>query len=311
MRSFFSWLKNNLINIILTLIFLTGAGLIAYPSVSNWYNSFHQSYALLNYVEALAELDPEVIKATWASAEEYNRRIQKYGNNWTPSNEWIAAYMDELNINEKGIMGYVQIPKIDVKIPVYHTTNEKVLQRGVGHMEGTSLPIGGEGTHAVLSGHRGLPSARLFTDLDKLVVGDKFQLHILDKTLNYEVDQVRIVEPTDFTELTIQEDKDLCTLFTCTPYGINTQRLLIRGHRIKTTNGSVDVPSDAMQYEPVLIAPFFASPVLLLGLIWLMVTTSSRRRLRRSREKALSEVMKGTGTVISGSRNKGKGSKRR
>lgn len=292
------------------MIFLTGVGLIAYPTVSNWYNSFHQSYSLMNFVEVLSELDPEVIKSTWASAEEYNRKVQKYGNNWSPSDKWIAAYMQELSVDEKGIMGYIQIPKIDVKIPVYHTTDEKVLQRGIGHMSGTSLPIGGEGTHAVLSGHRGLPTARLFTDLDKLVVGDKFQLNILDRTLAYEVDQIRIVEPEDFSALIIEDDKDLCTLFTCTPYGINTHRLLVRGHRIKTANGSVVVPSDAMQYEPVLIAPFFASPVLLLGLIWLMITTSGRRRLRRSREKALSEVMEGTGTVVSRPQDKGKNKKK-
>lgn len=311
MHSFLSWFKKNFFNTILTLVLLTGVGLIAYPTVSNWYNSFHQSYSLMNFVEVLSELDPEVIKTTWASAEVYNRRVQKYGNNWSPSDEWIAAYMDELSVDDKGIMGYIQILKIDVKIPIYHTTDEKILQKGIGHMSGTSLPIGGEGTHAVLSGHRGLPAARLFTDLDKLEVGDKFQLNILDRTLSYEVDQIRIVEPDDFSELIIEDDKDLVTLFTCTPYGINTHRLLVRGHRIKTANGSVNVPSDAMQYEPVLIAPFFASPVLLLGLIWLMVTTSSRRRLRRSREKALSEVMKGTGTVISGSRDKGRGDKRR
>ena len=292
------------------MVLLTGIGLIAYPTVSNWYNSYHQSYSLMAYVEALSELDPEVIEASWASAEEYNRKVQQYGNNWSPSDEWVAAYMEELSIDEKGIMGYIQIPKIDVKIPVYHTTNEKVLQKGIGHMSGTSLPIGGEGTHAVLSGHRGLPTARLFTDLDKMVVGDKFQLNILDRTLTYEVDQIRIVEPDDFSDLIIQDDKDLCTLFTCTPYGINTHRLLVRGHRIKTANGSVNVPSDAMQYEPVLIAPFFASPVLLLGLILLLVTTSNRRRLRRSREKALSEVMKGTGTVVSGPKGKGKNKKK-
>ena len=176
MHSFLSWFKKNFFNTILTLVLLTGVGLIAYPTVSNWYNSFHQSYSLMNFVEVLSELDPEVIKTTWASAEVYNRRVQKYGNNWSPSDEWIAAYMDELSVDDKGIMGYIQILKIDVKIPIYHTTDEKILQKGIGHMSGTSLPIGGEGTHAVLSGHRGLPAARLFTDLDKLEVGDKFQL---------------------------------------------------------------------------------------------------------------------------------------
>ncbi|SDL80300.1 sortase A [Sarcina sp. DSM 11001] len=311
MHSIFSWLKRNIVNVILTMILLTGVGLIAYPTVSDWYNSYNQSVIMIEYAEAIASMDPEVVRQEWERAERYNKEIvQRYGNNWAPDEKWIAAYMQELSLDEKGVMGYIQIPKFDLKIPVYHTTNEKVLQKGIGHMSGTSLPIGGEGTHAVLSGHRGLPTARLFTDLDQLVVGDKFQLNILDKTLAYEVDQIRIVEPDDFSDLIIQEDKDLCTLFTCTPYGINTHRLLVRGHRIKTANGSVNVPSDAMQYEPVLIAPFFASPVLLLGLIWLMVTTSNRRRLRRSREKALSEVMKGTGTVVSGPKGKGKNKKK-
>ena len=311
MHSIFSWLKRNIVNTILTMILLTGACLIAYPTVSDWYNSYHQSVVMMEYAEAIASIDPKVIQKEWERAEKYNKEVvQRYGNNWSPSDNWLAAYKEELNLDEKGVMGYIQIPKFDLKIPVYHTTDEKVLQKGIGHMSGTSLPIGGEGTHAVLSGHRGLPTARLFTDLDKLVVGDKFQLNILDRTLTYEVDQIRIVEPDDFTKLTIQDDKDLCTLFTCTPYGINTHRLLVRGHRIKTANGSVNVPSDAMQYEPVLIAPFFASPVLLLGLIWLMVTTSNRRRLRRSREKALSEVMKGTGTVVSESKGKGKNKKK-
>ena len=300
MHLFLNWIKINLVNTILILIFITGVGLISYPTVSDWYNSYHQSVIMMEYAEAVASMDPEVVQEIWESAEKYNRDVvQPYGNNWSPDEEWIAAYMKELNLDEKGVMGYIQIPKFDLKIPLYHTTNEDVLQKGIGHMSGTSLPVGGEGTHAVMSGHRGLPTARLFTDLDKLVVGDKFQLNILGKTLTYEVDQIRIVDPDDFSELSIQKDKDLCTLFTCTPYGINTHRLLVRGYRIQTANGSVNVPSDAMQYEPVLIAPFFASPILLLGLVWMFFTTSSRRKLRRSREKALSEVMEGTGTVTS------------
>ena len=311
MHSIVSWLKKNIVNAILIIVLLAGVGLMMYPTVSDWYNTYHQSIVMMEYAEAIAAIDPEVIRQEWERAERYNTEIvRRYGNNWSPSENWIAAYKEELNLDESGVMGYIQIPKFDLKIPVYHTTDEKVLQKGIGHMSGTSLPIGGEGTHAVLSGQRGLPTARLFTDLDQLVVGDKFQLNILDKTLAYEVDQIRIVEPDDFSDLIIQDDKDLCTLFTCTPYGINTHRLLVRGHRIKTANGSVNVPSDAMQYEPVLIAPFFASPVLLLGLIWLLVTTSNRRRLRRSREKALSEVMKGTGTVVSGPKGKGKNKKK-
>ena len=256
---------------------------------------------MMEYAEKIAAIDPELLRKSWESAEKYNKEVvQKYGNNWSPGEKWIAAYMQELSLEERGVMGYIQIPKLDLKVPIYHTTDEKVLQKGIGHMAGTSLPVGGKGTHAVMSGHRGLPTARLFTDLDKMAVGDKFQLNILDKTLSYEVDQIRIVEPEDFSQLQIDPEMDYCTLFTCTPYGINTHRLLVRGHRIKSANGSVDVPSDAMQYEPVLIAPFFAAPVLLLGLVWLLLTTSSRRKLRRSREKAMSEVMDGTGTVVSG-----------
>lgn len=303
MQLFFSWLKKNIVNVILVGILLFGVGLISYPTVSDWYNSYHQSYMVMNYVENVAEMSPEEIEKIWTSAEQYNENLRKNGNIWTPNEEQLAAYLQELNFEEHGIMGYIQIPKIDVKLPVYHTTEEKVLQKGIGHMSGTSLPVGGEGTHAIVSGHRGLPTARLFTDLDKLVVGDKFQLNILNKTLAYEVDQVRIVEPEDFSQLQIEDGKDYVTLFTCTPYGINTHRILVRGHRIKSANGSVDVPSDALQYEPVLIAPFFASPIMLLALIWILITTSGKRKLRRSREKALSEVMEGTGTVLTGGKS--------
>lgn len=299
MRHFLIWLKKNLVNVILLGILFTGVGLIAYPSVSNWYNSYHHSLAVLGYAENVAELDPELVKQVWGSAEKYNKEVAKNGNDWMPGEEKIEAYKKELDIDGTGIMGYIQIQKIDVKLPLYHTTDQKVLQYGVGHLSGTSLPVGGESSHCVLSGHRGLPQTKLFTDLDKLVVGDTFQLNILDRTLSYEVDQIRIVEPTDFSNLAIEEGQDYCTLLTCTPYGINSHRMLVRGHRTKTKGSNAAVPSDAMQYEPVLIAPFFAAPVLLLGLVWLFITTSSRGRIRRSRERALSEVMSGRGTVVS------------
>ena len=298
MGDFLQWLKKNIVNVILLGVLFTGIALIAYPSVSNWYNSYHHSVAVMGYAQNVSDLDPEMVKRVWASAEAYNRKVAQTGNIWSPTEEQIAAYKKELSIDESGIMGYVTISKINVQLPIYHTTDEKVLQSGVGHLSGTSLPIGGESTHAVLSGHRGLPQARLFTDLDKIVVGDTFQLHILNRTLNYEVDQIRVIEPTDFSDLTIIDGEDYCTLFTCTPYGINTHRLLVRGHRVGNTSGNVTVPSDAMRYAPVLIAPFFAAPILLLGLVWLLLTTSSRNRLRRSLERALIQVMEGTGTVI-------------
>ena len=299
MISVFSWLKKNVVNLILGGVLLAGLGLIAYPTVSDWYNSYHQSYDVMNYADSVAQMEKKQLDLLWKNAELYNQEEFEYGNTWNPDEKRMARYLKELNIDDTGMMGYVVIPKIDVKLPLYHTTEEKVLQRGIGHLPGTGLPVGGEGTHCVISGHRGVPTSRLLTDRDKLVVGDKFQMNILDRTLSYEVDQIRIVEPEDFSQLQIDPEQDYVTLFTCTPYGINSHRLLVRGHRIKTTNGSVDVPSDAMQYEPVLIAPFFAAPILLLGLIWLMVTSSSRGALRRSQERALSEIMDGTGTVVS------------
>ena len=299
MGYFFQWLKKNIVNVILLGILFTGVALISYPTVSNWYNSYHHSVAILGYAENMAELDPKVVQAAWDSAEAYNQKVRETGNDWTPGEEKLEAYMRELNLDDTGIMGYIEIRKINVQLPVYHTTDTKILQHGVGHLPGTSLPVGGTGSHCVLSGHRGLPEAKLFTDLDKMVKGDTFQLNILNRTLTYEVDQILIVEPSDFTDLTIDDNEDYCTLVTCTPYGINSHRLLIRGHRTKNQSGGAAVPSDAMQYEPVLIAPFFAAPILLLALVWLMMTTSSRNALRRSRERALSEVLNGTGTVVS------------
>ena len=170
-------------------------------------------------------------------------------------------------------MGYIEIPEIDVSLPIYHGTEDPVLQVAIGHLEWTSLPVGGESTHCVLSGHRGLPSAKLFTDLDRLVVGDRFRLGVLDQVLTYEVDQILIVEPQDTEALLIEEGKDLCTLVTCTPYSINTHRLLVRGHRVETEKDAknVRVTSDAIQIEPYLVAPVVAAPILLVLLLGLLI----------------------------------------
>ena len=294
MKNFFQWFKKNIVNIILLGILFTGAGLILYPSLANWYNSYHHSVAVLGYAENVSQMDPKALQAAWDSAVAYNEEVRKTGNDWTPSEEKIARYMKELNIDDTGIMGYIRIQKIDVTLPVYHTTEERVLQRGVGHLSGTSLPVGGRGSHCVLSGHRGLPEAKLFTDLPKLVEGDTFQLNILNRTLTYEVDQIRIVEPTDFSQLVIDDKEDYCTLVTCTPYGINSHRYLVRGRRTSASGSNVAVPSDAMQYAPALIAPFFATPILLAGLIWMLITTSSRSRMRRIRRELLREMMRKT-----------------
>ena len=177
-------------------------------------------------------------------------------------------------------MGYIEIPSIDVHLPIYHGTDDAVLQIAVGHLEWTSLPVGGESTHCVLSGHRGLPSARLFTDLDQLKEGDYFMLNILDETLTYEVDQIRIVEPQETDDLLIVEGEDLVTLVTCTPYGINTHRMLVRGRRIATEEVRAvrRVTADAIQIEPIIVAPFVALPILLVLLIVLLIPKRRRRK---------------------------------
>ena len=174
-------------------------------------------------------------------------------------------------------MGYIEIPKLDSTLSIYHTTEESVLQVGVGHIEGSSLPVGGESTHTILSGHRGLPSAKLFSELDKLVEGDTFILTVLDETLTYEVDQIRVVEPTDLTELQIEEGEDLCTLVTCTPYGINTHRLLVRGHRVENISSDIRVSADALQIEPIVVAPLIAVPILLILFVWMLIATRKKK----------------------------------
>ena len=192
------------------------------------------------------------------------------------SEEQQKQYDSLLNFDGTGNMGYINIPKINVELPIYHGTSDSVLQTSIGHLEETSLPVGGESTHTVLSGHRGLPSAKLFTDLDKLTEGDTFTLNILNQTLTYEVDQIRIVEPTDLSDLQIEEGQDLCTLVTCTPYGINTHRLLVRGHRIANQNGEAQVIADALQIRPIYIMPFVAVPILLILIIAVLIFPKRR-----------------------------------
>ncbi|WP_438272858.1 class C sortase [Streptococcus huangxiaojuni] len=265
------WLKKHITAISLTGVFLVGLGLLAYPTVSDYWNSFHQSEAIMDYAKSVSDMDSEAYDEILASAKAYNAQNKM---NWNFSKEDREQYEKELNFNKNGIMGYINIPKIDIKLSIFHGTDESVLQTSIGHLEGTSLPIGGTGTHSVLSGHRGLPSARLFSDLDKLREGDVFTLHILDETLTYEVDQIRVVEPTDLSQLQIDPDKDYCTLVTCTPYGINTHRLLVRGHRIDNLDGNANVIADAVQIKPIFIAPFLAVPILLILLAYILLVTS-------------------------------------
>ena len=274
--------KSVVSTVILILVFFLGLSLVLYPSVSDYWNSLHQSRAIATYAEEVSNLDTDRYEQLWAEAVDYNRTLRDRENAFLLSETQKAAYDSLLNVGGNGVMGYIEIPTIDVSLPVYHGTDEGVLQIAVGHIEWTSLPVGGESSHCVISGHRGLPSAKLFTNLDKLVVGDTFLFRVLDETLTYEVDQILIVEPQEVSALTIREGEDLCTLVTCTPYGINTHRLLVRGHRVENaeTARTIRVTADAMQVEPLIVAPMVAAPMLAVLLIWVMLGGGKRKGTR-------------------------------
>ncbi len=283
-------MKSKKSTILLLLILLIGLSLLLYPTVSNFWNSFHQSMAIASYSEAVAELDEISYEQLWAEAEAYNGSLSNGGSRLQPTPEKHAWYESLLNVTGNGIMGYIEIPSIGVSLPVYHGVEDTVLQIAIGHIEGTSLPTGGPSTHCVVSGHRGLPSAKLFTDLDKLMEGDIFLLRVLDEVLTYEVDQIHIVEPQEVGFLDIEEGKDLCTMVTCTPYGVNSHRLLVRGHRIENQKdaSNIRVTADAIQIEPVLVAPAVAAPMLLLLMIGLMVSgrkNTKSKKIPRDRAK--------------------------
>lgn len=272
--------KRDFSTVILILVFLVGLSLLLYPSVSDYWNSFHQSRAIATYAEQVANIDNDRYTQLWEDARAYNQTLVGKQNRFQISEEERETYESLLNVGGNGIIGYIEIAKIGCSLPIYHGTDEGVLQIAVGHIEGTSLPTGGESTHCVVSGHRGLPSAKLFTDLDKLIAGDTFVLRVLDETLTYEVDQILIVEPYELDALAIEEGRDYCTLVTCTPYGINTHRLLVRGHRVANAEEAVQirVTADAIQIEPLLIAPLVAVPMLLILLVVLLVSTRKKRR---------------------------------
>ena len=275
-----NWLKKNWINLILILIFLAGVGLLLYPTLADYWNSFHQSRAIASYAEDVANMDDETYEAILGEARTYNEDLAATGVRWAMSDSEMERYESVLDISGTGIMGYIEIDKINCYLPIYHGTDEGVLQIAIGHIEGTSLPVGGESSHCVLSGHRGLPSAKLFTDLDEMVIGDTFVIRTLDEVLTYEVDQILIVEPNDVSALEIVEGEDLCTLVTCTPYGINTHRLLVRGHRVENvaTAKNIRVTADANQIETIIVAPLIAIPILLLLIILVLINTRKRHR---------------------------------
>ena len=273
-----NWLKKHFVTLIIVLVFMAGLGLLIYPSFANWWNSFNQTQVIMHYADTVAELDQEDYDRILNSAKKYNKNLAKTGILWTMNKDQKAEYKRQLSVDKSGVMGYISIPKIHIKLPIYHGVAEKVLQTSIGHIEGSSLPVGGKSSHCIVSGHRGLPSAKLFSDIDRLKEGDVWTMTILNETVTYEVDKIWIVEPNDLSKLSIEKGKDYCTLVTCTPYGVNTHRLLVRGHRIPNLNGSADVIADAMQIEPVYIAPFVAAPILLILILMLLFRTRKGKK---------------------------------
>jgi sortase A len=281
--------KKHLTTIILVLIFLTGLCLLLYPTFSNWWNSFHQSRAIAAYVEAVDDLTLAQQEQLLEEALAYNQKLSVQGNAFVLNQAATEEYYSILDVSGTGIMGYIYIQKINVSLPVYHGTEEAVLQVAVGHLEGTSLPVGGEGTHCVLSGHRGLPSAKLFSDLDELEVGDTFTLTVLNQTATYQVDQIRIVDPDDISELQIEKGQDYCTLVTCTPYGVNSHRLLVRGLRIETAADAVTVAAEAIKIPTYLVIPGVGIPLMILILLLLLVGNRGKK-LSKSQAEILEEL---------------------
>ena len=273
--------KNRMTAILLVMLF-AGIFLLLYPFVADYWNSMHQSRAIAAYMDTVAEMDDSTYDQLLKEAQVYNALLPEKEDRFFPKEEEQQYYNQLLNISGGGIMGYVEIPSIDVSLPIYHGIDEEILQTAIGHIQGSSLPVGGSSTHCVISGHRGLPSAKLFTDIDQLSVGDIFTLRVLDETLTYEVDQIRIVEPDDISLLAIEEGEDLCTLVTCTPYGVNSHRLLVRGHRVENKEGAGlgRITADAMMIDFRYVAPVFAAPIFL-GIVLFMVLRSLKRKKRQ------------------------------
>ena len=281
-------MKKHLFSILIIAMFIIGSSVLLYPAISNYVNSKHASRVIATYNEALTSSDKDKLSGIFDAALDYNDRLRTTPDSFfIPSN--VNGYSDTLDITDTGIMGYIDIDKIGVELPIYHGTEKEVLQIGIGHLEGTSLPVGGDSTHCVLSGHRGLPSAKLFTDLDELEIGDEFTITILDRLLTYKVDQIRIVLPTETDDLQLVSGEDYCTLMTCTPYGINTHRLLVRG--VRTENAQVKkgvfVRNEAFKVDTLIVTPITAIPLLIiaLALIFLHDRFISQKRAAKAPEE--------------------------
>ena len=258
--------------IFLTIGFLVGICILLYPTLSDYWNSKTQSRAITDYESVLENMNEDAYKLLFENAHAYNKAL--YETNY-PLIDYknVPGYYETLSVTDNNMIGYLKIDRIGVELPIYHGTSDAVLNKGVGHLEGSSLPVGGENTHCIMSAHRGLPSSKLFTDLDRVELGDTFQIVVLDQVLTYQVDFIKIIEPNDISNMQIIEGGDYCTLFTCTPYGINTHRLLVRGIRIETIKEKpiIYVSNEAFRIEPLLVTPAVAAPMLLILLIHLLV----------------------------------------
>ena len=272
--------------IFLTIGFLVGICVLLYPAFSDFWNSKTQSRAINDYESVLDNLNEQDYAEIFDTAHAYNKALYETGYPLTEYKK-VPGYEQALTVTENGMIGYLKIDRISLELPIYHGTSDTVLSKGVGHLEGSSLPVGGESTHSVMSAHRGLPSSKLFTDLDRMEIGDTFQIIILDQTLTYQVDQVKVITPTEVEDLQIVEGADYCTLFTCTPYGINTHRLLVRGVRIETIEEKpiIYVSNEAFRIEPLLVTPAVAAPMLFVLLIHLLVKYREPPKIVQQKKK--------------------------
>lgn len=275
------WLKKHGLSLFFALVLLIGAGIYLYPYVSAFYNSFHESRVVANYDMAIEDLTDKDYSKFFDAADKYNKKLALQSTNFKLSDTELAEYNRLLDPLGTGMMGYITIDSINVNCPIYHGTSDDVLASGIGHLAGSSLPVGGESTHTVLSGHRGLPSATLFTDLDKLSIGDRFQIHILDRDITYEVDQILTVLPEQTEALSIVPGKEYCTLVTCTPYGINTHRLLVRGHKV--ANDTPDrqyIAADAEPVDTMTVAAVIGVIIILILFVRFLIVRAVRNRKR-------------------------------
>ncbi|WP_363172328.1 class C sortase [uncultured Dubosiella sp.] len=279
------FMKKHWSTVLLVMMFTVGLSLLLYPTVSDWFNSLEARRLMGDYTQSVAEISNEEYEELLQKAKEYNAELVNKANPFNLSEEEEAEYESMLHLSSSDVMGVVKIPSIRVNLPIYHGVEESTIQNAIGHIPGSSLPIGGESTHTIISGHRGLPSAKLFTDLDQLEVGDYFMFQVLDDTYTYQVDQIKIVEPNDFTYLQIEEGKDLATLQTCTPYGINTHRLLIRGHRVDNLpDDFVNARSEAVLLNRNVVAIFIGIVIFaVLGMVLLIKNVVKKRVGRKDK----------------------------